>query len=63
MSSFPPFYAPLQDPETVQRLWQTKGTERATDIIAGRCIETAKDINAWRLLGRRGENRWQASNF
>lgn len=58
-----PFYAPITDPQTVLSLWQRHGPERATDIIAGRDIETAKDINAWRSLGAKAWRKHVTPSF
>jgi hypothetical protein len=48
-----PLYPPVTDPTTVYQLWERYSPERATDIIAGRDEATARDIAAWRGLGRR----------
>lgn len=45
------FYAPITDPLTVRTLHARHGALRATEIIAGRDPETAKDIAKWRTLG------------
>jgi len=48
-----PLYPPITDETTVVHLFHAYGDKRATDIIAGRDLDTAKDIARWRYLGVR----------
>jgi hypothetical protein len=48
-----PLYPPITDGATVLRLFHAYGDRRASEIIAGRDMDTARDIARWRTLGVR----------
>lgn len=48
-----PLYPPITDQVTVRHLWERYGDPRCAEIVAGRDESTARDIAAWRNLGKR----------